>query len=78
MTNPSSTNDDSTLVPSLTQYSINLDENGPLVPFFEAHTLALASDGAESEILLSDRDFTIWQRPTTPQECSLGLLLTPP
>lgn len=61
-----------------TQYSINVDENGPVVPFFEAHAAAMASDASSTSVLLNEQDFTIWQPSTAPQETVVGLNLTPP
>ena len=68
----------STNVSPLTQYSINLDESEPTIPFFEAHTAAIAADAGDSEIILGEEDFTIWQTSNAPVETSQGLLLTPP
>ena len=65
-------------VSPLTQYSINVDENSPVVPFFEAHIAAIAADVSSDEIILSEHDFTVWQVSNPPSETSQGLLLTPP
>ena len=72
----SSTKSTPTVTPH-TQYSINIDENGPMVPFFEAHASAAASDSSSASVLLNEQDFTIWQPLTTPQESTIGLFLTP-
>ena len=61
-----------------TQYSINIDENGPTVPFFEAYATAAASDSSSTSVLLNEQDFTIWQSLAPPQESTIGLILTPP
>ena len=66
-----------TRVSPLTQYTINMDENGPIVPFFEAHAAAIASEAIDDEIILTENDFTIWQPSNAPQEVA-GLFLTPP
>ena len=68
----------STRVSPLTQYTINLNEDGPVVPFFEAHAAAMAAEFIdEDEVILAENDFTIWQPFNTPREV-VGLSLTPP
>ena len=64
-------------VSPLTQYAIQINDNVPTVPFFEAHAAAIAAESTDSEIILHENDFTIWQPSNPPQEV-LGLLLTPP
>lgn len=65
-------------VSPLTQYSINVDEHSPSVPFFEAHIAAIAANSSNDEVILSEQDFTVWQVSNPPSETSQGLLLTPP
>ena len=81
MGDPPQDNSDNTRiahVSPLTQYSINVDENLPTVPFFEAHIAAIAADSSSDEVILTERDFTVWQTSNPPSETSQGLLLTPP
>lgn len=64
-------------VSPLTQYTIQVENGVPSVPFFEAHAAAIAADASDNEIILHENDFTIWQPSNPPQEV-LGLHLTPP
>ena len=67
-----------THVSPLTQYSINIDGSTPTVPFFEAHTAAIAAEASSDEVILNEQDFTVWHVSNAPVESSQGLLLTPP
>ena len=67
-----------TTVSSMTTYSISLTDSTPSVPIFEIHQLADTVEEPVDKIILSERDFTIWQ-PAGPTTTVLeGLQVTPP
>ena len=67
-----------TTVSSMTTYSISMTNSTPSVPIFEVQQLADSVEDPVDKIILSERDFTIWQ-PAGPTINILdGLQVTPP
>ena len=67
-----------TTVSSMTTYSISMTDSTPSLPFFEVHQLASTAEEPVDKIILSDRDFTIWQPAETPVSILDGLQVTLP
>ena len=67
-----------TTVSPMTSYSLAMNETGPSIPFFEAQQLHSSAEVVSSEIILSDRDFTVWQLPQSPFPGTTGVQMTPP
>lgn len=67
-----------TTVSSMTSYSISITDSGPSITFFEAQQLFDSQEESVDKIVLSERDFTVWQAPSTDIDILDGLRITPP
>ena len=67
-----------TTVSSMTTYSVSFTESIPSLPFFEIHQLASVVEEPVDKIILSERDFTIWQPAEATVTVLEGLQVTVP
>ena len=67
-----------TTVSSMTTYSISMTDSTPSVPIFEVQQLADAVEEPVDKVILSARDFTIWQPAGPTVNILEGLRVTPP
>ena len=67
-----------TTVSSMTTYSISMTNSTPSVPIFEVQQLADTVEDPVDKIILSERDFTIWQSAGSTINVLEGLQVTPP
>ena len=67
-----------TTVSSMTTYSISFTDSTPSLPFFEVHQLAKSVEEPIDKIILSERDFTIWQPVGSAVTVLEGLQVTMP
>ena len=67
-----------TTVSSMTTYSVSFTDSTPSLPFFEIYQLASTAEEPVDKIILSDRDFTIWQPAETSITVLEGLQVTIP
>ena len=59
-----------TTVSSMTTYSVSFTDSTPSLPFFEVYQLASVVEEPVDKVILSERDFTIWQ----PAEATVTVL----